>query len=143
MDNAAPMLRSACNMGFSGSHKYLHRDGTSTGYCNGIDADRDRRKADGACNLLTCDLGRMGISYTMLRTIQRMAKMVLGNANRPAVIMASIFIMTAPSPIATRSGLESIASPNCGSVEGSPYPHDIVAATPVGCYAPRPHGYAY
>jgi hypothetical protein len=70
MDNAAPMLRRACNMVFSGSHKYLHRDGTSTGYCNGIDADRDGRKADGACKLLTCDLGRMGISYTMLRTIQ-------------------------------------------------------------------------
>lgn len=51
--------------------------------------------------------------------------------------------MTAPLPIATRSGLETIVTPNCGIGEGSPYPRNIVAVAPViGCYASRTHGYA-
>ena len=71
MDKVAQVLRSTCNMVFSGARKYLHRDGTGTGNCYGIDGDRDRIKANGASNLLTCGLGRMRTSRDMtIRTIQ-------------------------------------------------------------------------
>jgi len=41
-------------------------------------------------NLLYHDTDDTNRSFDDTRTIHRMAKMVLGNANRPAVIMASI-----------------------------------------------------
>jgi len=42
MDKAAPMLRGACHMIFSGSPQISASRWHGTGYCNGLDGDRDR-----------------------------------------------------------------------------------------------------